>query len=271
MREAGAFPSVVLARVQPVAGHTYEVTLSYSPALGAFSYRIFDLTNDRLLQSGGYSVPGYDEPLYAVAGEATPQYLPVATTWQMGMEADRAFLALQHFDTREDAAAVRVQVPVAAPGEYRLYRVADGADVLVASFAPEAGEHRFPIDLSEFPYGSSTLRLDYVLDGETLLSELRKIVVGRVNFSLQPLAPDRKPGRGKPVHDPDRGARRRGSAGRRPRYLVRAGVDSETGFVKCRTCKAWRPRTSCWICRRAAPRCRCRFRCPITTPTGSSC
>lgn len=195
VREAGAFPSVVLARVQPVAGHTYEVTLSYSPALGAFSYRIFDLTNDRLLQSGGYSVPGYDEPLYAVAGEATPQYLPVATTWQMGMEADRAFLALQHFDTREDAAAVRVQVPVAAPGEYRLYRVADGADgddVLVASFAPEAGEHRFPIDLSEFPYGSSTLRLDYVLDGETLLSELRKIVVGRVNFSLQPLAPDRE-------------------------------------------------------------------------------
>lgn len=192
VRNVGAFPSVALARLQPQADHTYTVTLSYSPALGALSYRIFDLTSGRVVQSGGYTMPAYDKPLHAVAGSVTPHYLPVATNWQVGLDADRAFLALQHFDTRDEAAAIRVQMPVAAPGEYHVYRLADGEEVLVATFTPEAGEQRFPIDLSDFPYGSSTLRLDYIVDGETLLSEHRDIVVGRVNFSMQPLAPDRQ-------------------------------------------------------------------------------
>lgn len=192
VRNVGAFPSVALARVQPIAGHTYEVTLSYSPALNALSYKVFDLTDGRVVHSSGFTMPAYDKPLYAVAGTATPQYLPVSTSWQLGMDSERAFLALQHFDSREEAAAIRVQVPVTAPGEYQLYRIAEGDDVLVATFAAEQGDHRFPIDLSDFPYGSSTVRLDYVLDGQTLLSELRPIVVGRVNFNMQPIAPDRE-------------------------------------------------------------------------------
>src|SRR5690606_21400445 len=95
---------------------------------------------------------------------------------------------------RDEAAAVRLQVPAAVPGEYRIYHISDQDETLIAAVTPDIGEHRIPLDLSTFPLGSSSLRLEYIHEGEILLSEARQVVLGRLHFALQPLQPERELG-----------------------------------------------------------------------------
>lgn len=187
--------SVVLSRSGPATGHVYEVTLSYSPALGALAIKVYDLTDEKVMFADGLSVPANETPLYAASGTAVDHYLPVATTWAPGLaETGRTFLPLYHFATRDDEAMIRLLTPAAVSGLYQVHLVHGDSEVLVGSLTPDASEHQIPINLTDVPLGSSTLRLDYVEDGNVLLSEARNIVLGQADFAMSPLQPDRNAG-----------------------------------------------------------------------------
>lgn len=186
--------SVVLARVAPVQDRTYEVTLSYSAKSGSLAVKVYDTTGDTLVYADGFSLPTHDGPLYALSGAVSTQYLPVGTKWQVGLTQDGTFLPLNHFGQRSEQATIRLQIPTAVDGEYRVHHVNGSEETLIASITPGAGEYLIPIDLTQLPLGSTSVRLDYVHDDEILMSETSAIVVGRLHLWTLPLQPDRESG-----------------------------------------------------------------------------
>lgn len=203
---AGGKTSAVVSSIGPTQGHEYEVTLSYSSSLGALAIRVSDRTQGRVVYADTVAVESYGGALYAnlddVTGFVRPGYVPVGTTWSPGtVEPGAAFVPLSIFETRGEAAAIRLRTPPPfPPGEFQITLMHDGGSLEIATVTPTAFETLIPLPLSEAPLGESLVRVDYVQDGKTLFTEARPIVVGRINVWVEPPVVMREQGRiGVPV------------------------------------------------------------------------
>lgn len=186
--------AVVLARTTAPQKHTYQTTLSYSASLGALAVKVYDLTEDQLVYADGFSVGSYGGQLDPVSGTGLDDYVPVATTWQVGIvRANGSFFVKDSYEP-SDPVVIRLHSPSAVLGEYRIYSVRGEFETLIASLTPAAREHHFSLDLSQLPLGASTLRLDYVDGGEILFSETHPLHIGRLVIDVAPLQPAREVG-----------------------------------------------------------------------------
>lgn len=187
--------AVDLTKLPPAAGHTYEVTLSYSGDTGAVAVKVADRTEPRVIYTGGLAARAYEGPLHAVEGTALPFYIPVGTSWTPGVWQG-TFLPLTQFAGRSDEAVIRLVNPAPAPGEFRFYIAQDDTEQLLAAVAPTESETWIPLPLETLPLGLSELRLDYVVEGSVLHSERKEISVGRLDFYVRPVVLEREAGIG---------------------------------------------------------------------------
>lgn len=185
-----------LSRVAPVAGHQYEVTLSYSSLLNALAIRLLDLTDGRVVYSDTVEVAPYEGELYAAAGTTSPYYIPVGSTWVTGSSSDSGhFLPLTQYETRSDSANIRLTTPAPLPlGEYRFYIEKEGEKTLLASVKPESETTWIPIPLRDLPLGASTLHMEYVDRDRVIQTDSRQITIGRVDFWVEPVTVERAEG-----------------------------------------------------------------------------
>lgn len=195
---SGANQSVAdLGRVSPTVGHTYEASISYSHDLGIVAIKLTDLTDDRVAYVGAVQVTPYGAPLHAAAGSSSDHYLPIGNSWNVGQVTEGGtFLPLFVFETRDADAIVRLSTPSPLPadGAYNVY-LEDGDDErLLATIVPDSNEVRVAIPLGEMSLGSSMVRLEYVQGDSVVLSESRRIVLGRMDFWMGPIVVERAEG-----------------------------------------------------------------------------
>lgn len=188
--------SIQLSRTGPTAGNTFEVTLSYSPSLGAVAVKVLDTTDNRVVFADTVEAAAFSDQLYASVGTTSPVYLPVGTTWNSGQGTPGGtFLPLYVFETRDAEAVVRLTTPAPLPtGQYRIWLEDSGEEILVADLTPESRETWIPIPLDRLSLGASVLRLEYVADGQVLLSESKPVILGRLDFWMHPVATERADG-----------------------------------------------------------------------------
>lgn len=187
--------SFELLNVPPERGHRYETVVSYSPALGALAVRVTDVTDQRLVYTGGFSVPRIDRPL-SVAGESVAHvYLPVSLKWDVGAgEPVGTWLPLARFDSRNVAAWIRVHYPgPAADGEFRIRLGEDGLTELARS-PLRPGTQWIPLPLDALPFGPSSLLFEYVYEEQVWLRDAIDISLGSMALSLERLDIDREAG-----------------------------------------------------------------------------
>lgn len=198
--EAGLLPggdtSRGLGRVAPLAGHTYEVTLSYSSVLNGLAIRILDRTEGRVVYSDAFEVAPYEGELYAASGSSVPYYIPVGSTWAAGTVTEGGqFLPLTQYNSRGESASIRLTTPAPLPvGEYRFYLEAAGEKTLLASVQPQEVTTWIPIPLADLPLGASTIHMEYVDRGQVLQSDSRQINLGRIDFWIDPVTVERADG-----------------------------------------------------------------------------
>ena len=132
-----------------------------------------------------------------LGGSVKPVYVPVSATWNAGVgEPGGAFVPISIFETKSEPAAILLRTPPPLPpGEFHVYLEHDGGSLPLAVVAPSAPETRIPLPLSQAPIGEARLRVDYVANGERLLTEARSIVIGRVNVWAEPVVVQREQGR----------------------------------------------------------------------------
>ena len=231
--EVGLLPggetSMIISSAGPARGHEYQTILSYSPSLGALAIRVTDQTLGRVIYADTLAVDAYGGPLYVVSNglpksdgalidgtpvdgeglashgvtlEGTlvslePVFIPASATWSPGTgEPGGSFVSISIFETKSEPAAIRLRTPPPfPPGEFRVYLEYAGTSHPIAAVTPSEAETWIPLPLAEAPLGESLVRVDYVHGGQTLLTETRPIVVGRINVWFEPPVVVRDQGR----------------------------------------------------------------------------
>lgn len=206
----GQRSTVELARVVPAAGHEYETYLSYDGQEGVVSVSVVDLTEGRTVYRGGLESKPYTGPLYARVGAVIddgldPQglisfaemnvygvFLPVGADWTTGVIADSGILLpAWRFDLDEDVVVRLTHPTIPAAGEFRL--VSEGAEGprVVAEYTEVGKDARVSLPATHLPLGTSTLRLEYVVDGDVLLADERHVTTGHATFQITSVRVDR--------------------------------------------------------------------------------
>lgn len=199
---SAALQRLELTRAVPVAGHTYDAYLSYNPEDGSVSVSLLDVTDSRVVYRGGTVADVYADPLFASTGykgdlkgrpasltvdglDVMSAFLPVGADWTTGLISDsNALLPAWRFSFDEDF-VVRLSQPTGSvDGTFRL--VSEGRDStrVLGTFTDLGPDTRLSIPASELPLGTSTLVLEYLVDGHVYLSDVRQVTTGNARFQF---------------------------------------------------------------------------------------
>lgn len=158
--------------------------------------RVRDVDADRVIYAGSFVVPGFGEDLHALNGFEQSAYVPVGTSWSLGVaEPGGVFVAMYAYEHREAHATLRIHSPgLPPPGTYHLILEYDGAEHPLLTVKPQTSDTRVPVPLTDVPLDRSWLRLDYRDNGRTLLTERRLLSIGRLDVSIDPIVVDHEKG-----------------------------------------------------------------------------
>lgn len=198
---------------QPTEGHTYEATLSYSPATGAVSAALVDKETHEAVYTAAISARSSTAALYLSTGITTEvaqqaglkpapvtisdlrlarQYLPLGDEWTVGIRSGNSFTPGWGF-AADDQGYVRINTlsPLETGGHYEITRQTDNSSTKLADVQPASVENWVRLPIDTMPLGRSQLVIAYVSAGRTWLWDKCDIQVGKVDLSFRPLQYDR--------------------------------------------------------------------------------
>lgn len=180
----------------PLWGHAVETVLSFEPDSGVLSIWIRNDDTNEAVYSGHFVVGTLPSPLYPVASDTavaslsvTPYFTPRSLEWTLTEVATDTGVALpiMRIDRKtEHAIGLTVDVPGSPEGTVSFRLQQGDQEITLLEAANPQGKTFHPIDPNVLFGGTSTLTMQYVLDGQVLFEESRELRVGRVTAVLDP-------------------------------------------------------------------------------------
>lgn len=188
---------LLLGRIRPEKGHTYEVALSYDPALGYLSLSLFDHTENQAVGKGHWRLNSHTDASYGVVGaNATmasyPWYEP-SVAWDVGPGTRDGFFAYRFLEP-DLPASIRFTTLGPLPGEFQVLSATGELLARLPGTQVADTENWISFPSHQMPLGATTLTLQYVDEGHVHSSETQEIVLGKVDAAVQTVRVDQSRG-----------------------------------------------------------------------------
>lgn len=198
--------SLQLASGSPKVGHQYETLVSYQAQANVIDLAIVDNTDEKYVYRGRFKMNDHAGSLSVRSGYAAfnnafdtniasldafggeTVYVPVGARWDMfNQAADGSISSVpaQHFDVNEHIVIELLTPHEVAEGEYHV-RLQNGTTIHDIGVLANVEQHRrISLPVADWPLGTGILHVEYVAEGEPLLTERRSVRIGQARFRVR--------------------------------------------------------------------------------------
>jgi hypothetical protein len=194
----------------PVMGHTYDVWLSYNQVSGDIAIVFTDTTANSSVYHGSIQLPIPIDTAYAGAGyeikassipapdllshmdmELMPRYLPLAYEWQVAARTKEGdYVHTTHINASDELVMEFNAHSIGFGGHFEFSLMQGDKVTVLGTCSSTDSPNGIIMPASTLPFGPSTLTMNYIVEGETALSESLEISVGQAHVHIQSLTFD---------------------------------------------------------------------------------